>query len=330
MRTLAGTWSSRLGATFDRSAPVHALRTRVLARNVEIAEPLDAVLAMGTEMYGLHRIIPVGLRCYTFDDGTLAQMWRHPYSNLRTSAFRPASVCKWIHYQQESCRRADACFVTSSWAAASLIGDYGVHPSRVEIVGIGHKKVFGTTSERDWSRPRYLFVGIDWQRKNGAAVVNAFRRVRDVIPDATLHLVGGAPVFNEPGIVNHGLLSKGDPVGQELLRRLYASATCFVLPSRFEPAGIAYLEAGSAGLPVICTSEGGASELLGSGSIAVDPADVGAITQAMLLLSDPAVAKKVGKKAAREAEGSSWQHVARGILARIATSENELGIRGTR
>jgi glycosyltransferase involved in cell wall biosynthesis len=285
---------------------------------------------MATEMYGLDRVLPVSLPCYTFDDGTLAQMWRHPHSNLRTSGFRPASVRKWIEYQQDACRRADACFVTSSWAATSLIGDYGVHPSRVEIVGIGHQKVFGTASERDWSRPRYLFVGIDWQRKNGAAVVNAFRRVRELIPEATLHLVGDAPEFNERGIVNYGLLSKSDPVGQDILRRLYLSATCFVLPSRFEPAGIAYLEAGSAGLPVICTTEGGASELLRDGSIAIDPTDVQALTQAMLLLADPAVARKIGNMASTVAQGSTWQHVARGILGRLTTSGNELGIRGTR
>ena len=39
---------------------------------------------------------------------------------------------------------------------------------------------------RDWSTPRYLFVGLDWERKNGQLVLDAFAQVRVQHPDAEL------------------------------------------------------------------------------------------------------------------------------------------------
>lgn len=329
MLSLAGRWSSRLRATVERSAPMHARRTRLLAGSIASAGHLDALLAMGTEMYGLDQILPVGLKCYTYDDGTLAQMWNHPDSDLRVSGFSAATVSTWIRRQRESSLRADGCFVATCWAAKSFISDYGVEQDRVDVVGIGHNRTPASQARRDWSHPRYLFVGMDWRRKNGPALLQAFRLVRATVPEATLHLVGDIPALDMPGVVNHGLLRKGDTTAQQVLQELYATATCFVLPSRFEPAGISYLEAGSAGLPVISTAEGGAAEILGNGAMCVNPADVAAISQAMLHLSDPEVARDMGIKAAMASENSSWEHVAGRMIARMADARSAFGMRGT-
>lgn len=326
---LGGRWSRHRGAVADRSVPLHKMRTRILAGNLRNAGRLDAVLAMGTEMYDLRSVVPSGLKCYTYDDATLAQMWEHPDSALRQSGLPPEKVRTWIGYQRQSSRRADGCFVSTSWAGGSFERDYGIEPERISAVGIGHRPRL-PTARRNWTDPRFLFVGVDWKRKNGAAVVEAFRRVRATVPGAVLHLVGGAPDLACPGVVSHGFLPRGDVRAQQTLDYLYSAATCFVLPSRFEPAGIAYLEAASAGLPVITTTQGGARELLGSGALAVDPDDAAAISSAMRTIADGSVAERLGRLAVEAAARSTWKDVAARILEGIVSAPESLPARSIR
>lgn len=294
------------------------------------AGPLDTVLAMGTELYDLDSIVPRGLRTITYDDATLAQMWDHRFSDLRQSGFPAQHVRAWTGYQRESTRRADLCFVSTSWAADSLQHHYGVDRGRIRIVGIGHRSRASAYKPRDWKQPRFLFVGLDWNRKNGDAVVEAFRRLQSTLPEARLDLVGNIPFVPWPGIFSHGMLPLYDAKAQQKLDALYAAATCFVLPSRFEPAGIAYLEAASAGIPVITTNQGGAMELLGAGALAVDPDNIDAIELAMRRMTNSGVAEHMGALAVQAAAGSTWKHVAERILAEIPSACETLPSRSPR
>jgi glycosyltransferase involved in cell wall biosynthesis len=107
----------------------------------------------------------------------------------------------------------------------------------------------------------------------------------------------------------------GDPAAQQRLTTLFRTATSFVMPSRFEPAGIVYLEAASCGLPVIATTQGGAWSLLGGSSLAVDPSDVDQLTSAMFTLADPETARRLGQRAAAWAAGERWPAVAARVLS---------------
>jgi len=165
--------------------------------------------------------------------------------------------------------------------------------------------------------PRFLFVGVDWKRKNGAAVLKAFAKVRAQIPSATLAVVGQHPPFEQPGVEGYGFLARENPAGQRLLDQLFASATVFVLPSLFDPSPIAYLEAASAGLPVIATTCGGAGELLGDASISVDPYDNEALYNAMMRLSDGALARSMGMLALVRSANSRWRDVSERIVSSL-------------
>ena len=79
------------------------------------------------------------------------------------------------------------------WAADSIVADCHVPRERVHVIGIGRNHVVAPALDRDWDRPRFLFIGRDWKRKNGDAVVRAFREVRAKVPAAQLALVGGHP-----------------------------------------------------------------------------------------------------------------------------------------
>lgn len=302
------------GPVAARSRPAVTARTRALRLSLHAVGPLDGLVAMGTDVYHLAAVRPA-VPTVTFDDGTLVQQWRNASSDIRGAGFGERAVRGWFETQASSARAADACCVSTAWAGRSFHDDYDVPAERIHVVGMGHRPRAGADGgERDWSRPRYLLVGVDWTRKNGDAVVRAFRTVRERFPEATLDLVGGHPPVDEPGVVGHGLLRRDDAAAQAELDDLYRRATAFVMPSRFDPSPIAYLEAASAGLPVVATTEGGAGELLGEAAITVDPADDAAIIAAMTELADPREAERRGRAARARAADASWHGVARRLL----------------
>ncbi len=304
------------GAVADASPVKFSMRSRILARRLVEAQPLDALLAMGTDQYDLRRVVPHSLPIVTYDDGTFALFLRHPESPARQSGFPEPEIRRWAARQASAARWATACCVSTQWAAASLIDDYGIPTRKVHVVGIGHRPR-PSALDRDWSYPRLLFVGVDWERKNGDMVLRAFARLRAVHPRATLDVVGDHPTLDLPGVTGHGFLARENRDAQRKLDALYACATAFVLPSRYDPAGIAYLEAASAGLPVITTTEGGAQEMLGDAAIAVHPDDEDGLTDAMRRLADPATAQRLGLAAHCRVADSTWPAVAQRIIASL-------------
>lgn len=100
-------------------------------------------------------------------------------------------------------------------------------------------------------------VGRLHHQKNQAFLLDVFKEVRALRPDAHLLLVGNGPLRDE-------LMSKAKTLGVAdnltLLRnrsdmdRLYQAMDVFVLPSLYEGLGIVAIEAQSAGLPTVCSS----------------------------------------------------------------------------
>jgi phosphatidylinositol alpha-1,6-mannosyltransferase len=100
-------------------------------------------------------------------------------------------------------------------------------------------------------------------------------------------------------------------------RPYFAACDIFVMPSG-RPAtakggegfGIAYVEAGAAGAPVIASSSGGGAEVVidGETGCVVDPVDPRALERAIAgLLADPAYAKRLGEAARRHCQRFDWE-----------------------
>jgi glycosyltransferase involved in cell wall biosynthesis len=249
----------------------------------------------------------------TLEDMTIAQL-RH-YAYAEWDAMPASDLRRRRAVQERAYAAAVACCATSTWAAGSIVADYGVAPERARAVGVGTDMARERDMPvRDWSRPRYLLVGREWERKNGPRVLRAFARLRAERPDAELHLVGGHPPIDEPGVVGHGVLALGDPGARARLRDLLHASTCFVMPSLFEPSAIAYVEAGAAGLASIGTRNGGSADLIGPGGVVVDPESDDAILAALRLLADPDRAEALGAEAWERAPLFTWEAVAQRLL----------------
>ncbi len=280
------------------------LRSAAVARELRRAGELDGLVQFATGF-----LLPPHPRIATFEDMTILQA----IASDPAYDVQPRALEHWIARQRTAYERARACLTLSEWAVESIVGDYGVDPAKVHAVGAG-RNLDPQPTPREWSPPRFLFVGFDWERKNGDAVVRCFRRLREQIPEARLGLVGHHPPLSEPGVTGHGPLSMRDPEQRRRLEHEFETATCFVMPSRIEPYGIVYREAAAAGVASIGTTAGGAPDAVGTHGTCIDPDDDEALFAAMRKYSDPEIAKAAGEEAAKNRAETMWRGVAERLL----------------
>ncbi|MCW3068930.1 MAG: glycosyl transferase group 1 [Solirubrobacterales bacterium] len=287
-------------------APLTMRARSMLARRSLGGASFDGVIQIGTTFD-----LPRGVRYVTLEDMTLLQAGSgHPvFSRMSGTATE-----RWERRRVAIYERAVMCAAASRWTGESLRADYGVAPEKVAVVGFGANHST-TVPDRDWRSPRFLFVGIDWERKGGPLVLRAFSRLRGLMPDAVLDVVGGHPFLQQPGVKAHGVLSKAHQEDRETVAELFRRATCFVMPSLIEPFGIAYVEAASAGLPSIGGSVGGPRDVIGDdGGIVVEPHDEQGLFEAMLRLADPDTARRMGSAAHERSALYTWPKVAERLL----------------
>jgi glycosyltransferase involved in cell wall biosynthesis len=153
-------------------------------------------------------------------------------------------------------RMADRVLCASSFTKHSLV-EAGADAARISVVPYGVTEppplMPNINGQRD-SRFHALFVGSGLQRKGLHHLLLAWKRAR--LPAGARLTVVSRVV--EPGFVPLLLETRNVHylkwVANADLRRLYNSATVFVMPSLVEGFGQVYLEALAQGLPVIGTA----------------------------------------------------------------------------
>jgi alpha-maltose-1-phosphate synthase len=200
-------------------------------------------------------------------------------------------------------------FVMGKPAQHSLVADYGMDPMRISVVG-GGPGFDALPAPRNLSAdPTVMFVGRDFERKGGDCLLRAFERARRELPAATLHIVGPSDRFDQAGVISHGRISD-----RRQLSELYGAARVFCLPSRYEPYGLALIEAMAHRVPCIGTSIEAIPEILdrGRAGVLVPPDDPEPLAHALLrLLTDYELAQSVASAGRLRVEQElTWDHVA--------------------
>ena len=191
--------------------------------------------------------------CLSFHDGNLAE--------LRDSGFgmegvSPRRIDQALRYEETVCRQMTAIFTFSEYLRQSFITQYRVPAARVFNIGgaVNLSEIPEPTPDKDFSAPRILFIGKEFDRKGGRQLLAAFEILRQSIPTAELHIAGPLQLADlPPGVIFHGHLSKANAAQKAQLDTLFRRASLFVLPSLYEPFGIAPLEAMLYGLPCLVT-----------------------------------------------------------------------------
>jgi hypothetical protein len=142
----------------------------------------------------------------------------------------------------------------------SLLTDYGLPAEKASILPPSIVLPAPLPPRaRDGRRRQILFLGGDFKRKGGPALLECHRRY--FAQQCDLHVVTQSEVPPEPGVFIHrGLTAHSAP-----WRQRWEEADLFVFPSTLETFGIVLLEALAFGVPVISAEVGAAREILADG-----------------------------------------------------------------
>lgn len=292
----------------DRRARAGVKRLRPNAV-IEIAD-VDTPLSVPNFPYQ-DMSFALGVACQSTDVGR--------YVNLLPAS--PKRLDQLVKRSIDRMNRASGFFAMSQWIADDVIAR-GMPKDRVSVVHAGLN--IAPTAIRDPHaavQGRVLFVGLDFIRKGGDAVLAACELLRRQGDDVQLTVVGPSewPLPEPPPswVDFRGRVSAGD------LGPLMAAHDLFVMPSRFEAYGIALLDAQAAGLPCIANNAFAMPELVQHGrtGLLVDEVAEGPIAEAIrAILNEPAYLVRVSDARAELLDRHDWSHVARRMVEVVSTS----------
>jgi glycosyltransferase involved in cell wall biosynthesis len=206
-----------------------------------------------------------------------------------------------IQLERMTCRGAKRVFAKSEFVRSAIVAEYECDPDRVIKVGVGANSLVPSLDGVNYDSAAALFVGIDFKRKGGDTLLDAWSSVRARLPNAQLWVVGPRRQprnAQQPGIRWFGFVSD-----RSVLTDLYLTATAFVLPSLFEPYGLSFFEAMGHGLPCIGADRGAIREAIrnGENGLLIPPAEPEALADALVsLLGDPDRTAAMGRRAHAE------------------------------
>ena len=254
-------------------------------------------------------------------DGNLSELIN---SGFGLNGISPKRIDQALRYEEETALQMSAILTFSEYLRQSFIKDYRVSAERVHNVGggINLTDLPPADPDKDYTLPRILFVGADFVRKGGPQLLEAFRIVRQALPSAELHIAGPENLKDlPPGVISHGRLSKVDPMQKSELESLFRDCSLFVLPSLYEPFGIAPLEAMLYQIPCLVTDAWALREEVRpglNGELVVKGSVSDLSTKILAMLSNPERLAEMGRQG-RELvlRDYTWSAVAQRMAAVI-------------
>lgn len=206
---------------------------------------------------------------------------------------------KWIEMETKSYKNADVIFTASDHTKQSLIEDYGVCLENVVTVYEGINLDDIPSKIKNYENNIILFVGIDFERKGGYVLIEAFKKVKKNINDAKLIILGSKPDINVDGVEVMGFVSHEEKM------HYYNIASLFVMPSLAEPFGLVFLEAMANKIPCIGTNMSAMPEIIEDGETGylVEPNNSDELADKIIfLLNNKNLIKKMGIESRKRVE----------------------------
>jgi len=220
--------------------------------------------------------------------------------------------------------RATAADVTRLFAAAR--GKLEVTAEAADDFSSGPCAPLTGRLARLGSPPYLLSMGNAKPHKDLPTLLRAFTRLAPERPELRLLLVGaespeyldatleGAPAGMPPEIPLRVAFT--GRVSDAELRALYAGASAFVFPSRYEGFGLPPLEAMALGAPVVCADAASLPDVVGDAALLFPAGDAGALALTLArVLDDPALRERLSRAGRERAAQFTWERTAAATVA---------------
>jgi glycosyltransferase involved in cell wall biosynthesis len=233
----------------------------------------------------------------TLDSTTAQSNLLHPARSA--TRFTGLSTRVTFPFERAVYAGATTVVANSRWTAASLTGDYGIDPARVQVLPMGVPvPPLPVRADGGDRLPRVLFIGRGMARKGGTQLLEVHQRW--LADRCELVLVTQDPVPPGRNVTVVDDVRPGDGRIGELLD----GTDLMVLPSRIDQWPNAVMEAMSHGVPPVVSGVGGLPEMVadGAGVVLADDTDETLRDTLAELLDHPARRTTIGARARRRVE----------------------------
>lgn len=229
--------------------------------------------------------------------------------------------------ERENARRADLVITTSDYCAQRIEELYGVPKAAVvpELIDLEQwRRLFSENpAAPDPRKFTVLTVCRFYPRKRLDVLLRAAAILRDRIPGLSFRVVGNGPQRRRLEEIRRDL--KLEPIVEWLgdlsmgaLASEYNRADVFCLPSMQEGFGIVFLEAMTAGKPIVAARAAAAPEVVRNGLLAA-PGDPEALAEAILTFyKDPDLRTRAAAAGRQDVEQYEKSRVAGQFLEALA------------
>ena len=205
---------------------------------------------------------------------------------------RGPTLLRWLDLRIQavaSIRRADAVITDSYSSQEQIARLLNIPKERVQVILLAADPFFAQTPTDDElaaartlaaNHPFVLFVGILSPQKNLLTLVDAYGRSR--LPAAGVRLVlAGSDHERYAATIREAAMTAGVTetvvmpgfVSRAMLRALYRTAMCVVLPSHGEGFGLPLVEGMASGTPILAANRQAIPEVLGESGVLFEPDD---------------------------------------------------------
>lgn len=157
-----------------------------------------------------------------------------------------------IKREEKFHQKAKGEFYMGQWVVDLMKEKYPQYSNKFIHVGGGFNTEF-IKNIKDNNKDdvkRILFVGIDFKRKGGELVIEAFKLLRQKYNDKVeLYIAGPNVVKEENGVFFVGKVNRDE------LSELFSKCDVYCMPSRFEAYGLVFIEALCYGLPIVAYND---------------------------------------------------------------------------
>ena len=203
-----------------------------------------------------------GMYCPFWDLSSIPYGMYLDYTAALAQRNLPASqeFSEWRDCERLAYERASHLFPMSQLVKSSLVKDYGILPEKITVVGSFANRHALYQGEKKFGSKQLLFNGSDFERKGGDLVLEAFKHIREAIPEAKLVVIGKKLTTVENGVSNPGTIES-----LAEMRQLFLDTDLLLSPGRCDPFPSFVIEGMNYGVPIIVSGNDGMPEIIDHG-----------------------------------------------------------------